>query len=54
MSVVGVQCWLGCFHTAGVQLISVEGSRMNPQEHQDGVLFGIKDKKKPTLGHSRD
>ena len=56
MSIVGVQCWLGCFHIAGVQLMSVEGSRMNLQEHQSGDLFGIKGKKekKTTLGHSRD
>ena len=48
MSIVGGQCWLGCFHIAGVQLTSVEGSRMNPQEHQDGDLFGIKGKKEKT------
>lgn len=45
MSIAGIQCWLGCFHIAGVQLMSVEGSRMDLQEHQSGGLFGIKGKK---------
>lgn len=35
-------------HTAGAQFTSVEGSRMNQQEHQKGDLLGISGEKEKT------